>query len=113
MHTVLTGVGNAAEAEENCAAAAWELTVQEKQELDEAISRSTFTAKKGDKFMYSFQPMTFVSISTASWYPAGAVPHKIRCPGNGEPVAQIALATKEQASRRWRPPATPSPAGAH
>ena len=39
MHTVLTGVGNAAEAEENCAAAAWELTVQEKQELDEAISK--------------------------------------------------------------------------
>ena len=39
IHTVLTGVGNAAEAEENCAAAAWELTAQEKQALDEAISK--------------------------------------------------------------------------
>lgn len=36
---------------------------------------------------------------------------QIRCPGNGEPVAQIALATgTEQALEAA---ATPSPAGAH
>ena len=63
--------------------------------------------------MYPFQPMTFVSISTASWYPAGAVPHKFAAPGNGEPVAQIALATKEQAQQALEAAATPSPAGAH
>ena len=39
MHTMLTGVGSAAEAEENCAAAAWELTADEKKSLDEAIAQ--------------------------------------------------------------------------
>ena len=38
MHTMLTGVGSAKEAQENCAAAAWELTAEEKQQLDQAIA---------------------------------------------------------------------------
>ncbi|CAB1246007.1 Aldo/keto reductase [Ruminococcaceae bacterium BL-6] len=39
MSTVLTGVRSPAEAKENCAAAAWELTGDEMSALDEAIGR--------------------------------------------------------------------------
>lgn len=41
LHTALTGVRNAAEANENCAAADWELSADEKAALDAAIARLT------------------------------------------------------------------------
>ena len=39
VSTLLTGVRDAKEADENCAAAEWELTAEEKALLDEAVAK--------------------------------------------------------------------------
>lgn len=63
--------------------------------------------------MYSLPTDDFRQYINGELVSGGAVPHKFAAPAMANPVAQIALATKEQAQQALEAAATPSPAGAH